>query len=85
MDMQITYLLNKVNLLYRRCNSLYDFIDDWPITWNEEDIAAAKNQSIFDGTSVDILIGRLFAEDLQLTVAFTTTTSWVLQQYQSST
>ncbi len=51
------------------------------ITWNEEDIAAAKDQSIFDGTPVDVIIDRVFADDLQLTAAFTTTTSWVLQQY----
>ena len=44
------------------------------------DIAEANDQSCY-GDSISTLIRRLFAEGIQLMVAFTTRTEWVLQYY----
>jgi hypothetical protein len=79
-DRQITYLLDSVNRVYRRYNSLRD-LNNWPDMWDDIDIAEAKDQSCYSSASISTLIRRLFIEDIQLMVAFTTTTSWVLQYY----
>ena len=78
-DRQITYLLNSVNRFYRRYNSLRH-LNRWPETWDDLDISEANDQSCY-GDPISTLIRRLFAEDIQLMVAFTTTTGWVLQYY----
>jgi len=78
-DRQITCLVDSVNRVYRRYISLRD-LNNWPDMWDDLDIAEAKDQSLYSA-SISTFIRHFFTEDIQLMVAFTTTTSWVLQYY----